>query len=68
MGVRRSVFEEVSGFAPMRFGEDMDLSMRILESGHSSALIDDASSIISEGLLFVAFTDRCFIQAARVLI
>ena len=42
MGVRRSVFEEVSGFAPMRFGEDMDLSMRILESGHSSALIDDA--------------------------
>ena len=42
MGVRRSVFEEVSGFAPMRFGEDMDLSMRMLESGHSSALIDDA--------------------------
>lgn len=43
MGVRRSVFEQAGGFSPMRFGEDMDLSMRILEAGHSSALVQSAA-------------------------
>ncbi len=43
MGVRRSVFEQVHGFSAMRFGEDMDLSMRILEAGHSSALVQSAA-------------------------
>ena len=43
MGVRRQVFEEVGGFSAMRFGEDMDLSMRIISAGHSSALIESAA-------------------------
>ncbi len=43
MGVRRQVFEEVGGFSAMRFGEDMDLSMRIISAGHSSALIENAA-------------------------
>lgn len=43
MGVRRLVFEEVGGFSAMRFGEDMDLSMRIISEGHSSALIESAA-------------------------
>ncbi len=43
MGVRRSVFEQAHGFSTMRFGEDMDLSMRILEAGHSSALVQSAA-------------------------
>lgn len=43
MGVRRQVFKEVGGFSAMRFGEDMDLSMRIISAGHSSALIESAA-------------------------
>lgn len=42
MAVKRSVFEACSGFAPLRFGEDMDLSMRILESGEESSLVEEA--------------------------
>ncbi len=42
MGVKRSVFTELGGFAAMRFGEDVDLSMRIVEAGYSTALIPDA--------------------------
>ena len=41
MGIRRDVFLKVGGFSEMRFGEDLDLSMRILESGCSTHLLDD---------------------------
>lgn len=34
MGVRRDVFEAVGGFADMRYGEDVDFSMRIVEGGY----------------------------------
>ncbi len=43
MGVRRQIFEAVGGFSPMRFGEDMDLSMRIISAGYSSSLIEGAA-------------------------
>ena len=42
MGIRAGVFKEMGGFAPMRFGEDVDLSMRIVERGYSTALIQEA--------------------------
>ncbi len=42
MGVRREVFEAVGGFAPMRFGEDIDLSYRIAEAGFEPRLVPDA--------------------------
>lgn len=42
MGIKRSVFEEVGGFAEMRFGEDLDLSLRLQERDYSSALIKEA--------------------------
>jgi glycosyltransferase involved in cell wall biosynthesis len=42
MGVRREVFEAVGGFAPMRFGEDIDLSYRIVEAGYEPQLVPDA--------------------------
>lgn len=42
MGVRRSAFVEVGGFAKMRFGEDVDLSMRLIGAGFSSAYIPEA--------------------------
>ena len=43
MGVSREAFAAVKGFAPMRFGEDMDLSMRLMERGFRSALIPQAA-------------------------
>jgi glycosyltransferase involved in cell wall biosynthesis len=42
MGIRRDVFEAVGGFAPMRFGEDIDLSYRIVEGGYATRLFPEA--------------------------
>jgi len=42
MGITREVFQRTGGFSTMRFGEDVDLSMRIVEAGFSSELIRDA--------------------------
>lgn len=42
MGVRKDAFRAVGGFrAGMRYGEDLDLSMRIMEKGYKSALYPD---------------------------
>ncbi len=38
MGVSRSRFLDVGGFAPIRYGEDVDLSLRIQAHGGESAL------------------------------
>lgn len=46
MGVRKDIFDSVNGFAPMRFGEDMDFSMRVMEvltDKNQCALIPDAA-------------------------
>jgi glycosyltransferase involved in cell wall biosynthesis len=42
MGYSREVFEATKGFAGMRFGEDIDMSIRILEHGFRTRLIKDA--------------------------
>ena len=42
MGVRREVFAQLGGFSAMRFGEDVDFSMKVVEAGFSTALIPDA--------------------------
>ena len=42
MGIRREVFEALGGFSGMRFGEDIDLSIRIFEAGYSCRLFPDA--------------------------
>ncbi len=42
MGFSREVYEVTGGFSTMRFGEDVDLSLRILESGFKTSLIKDA--------------------------
>lgn len=38
MGIRRSVFDALGGFSQMRFGEDIDLSIRIYEGGYRVGL------------------------------
>ena len=43
MGVARDLFERVGGFAPMRFGEDIDLSMRIIAVGGEPRLLPEAA-------------------------
>lgn len=42
MGVAKAMFERVGGFSAMRFGEDIDLSIRIHAAGGRSRLFSDA--------------------------
>ena len=42
MGIRREVYQELGGFTKMRFGEDIDISYRIIEAGYKTALIPEA--------------------------
>lgn len=42
LGVRRDVFRRLGGFSAMRFGEDIDLSLRIFEGGHTCRLFPEA--------------------------
>jgi GT2 family glycosyltransferase len=43
MGIRKAVFEDVNGYDEnFKCGEDIEMSMRILEKGYSSAFIPDA--------------------------
>lgn len=42
MGVRRRVYEALGGFSDMRFGEDIDFSIRILRHGYGCRLFPDA--------------------------
>jgi glycosyltransferase involved in cell wall biosynthesis len=42
MGIHREVYQKTKGFAPMRFGEDVDLSLRILSAGFKTGLIPKA--------------------------
>lgn len=42
MGIRRSLYRQLGGFSSMRFGEDIDLSLRIYESGASCRLFPEA--------------------------
>ncbi len=41
MGISRAVFEKTGGFSPMRFGEDIDFSIRIIDEGFTSILITE---------------------------
>jgi glycosyltransferase involved in cell wall biosynthesis len=42
-GIKTEVFEKLKGFAELRFGEDLDLSMRIIKNGYKSMLIEKAA-------------------------
>ncbi len=42
MGVSKHAFHEIAGFAEMRFGEDLDFSIRLLRNGYNTQLIEDA--------------------------
>lgn len=42
MGVSAKAFKTVKGFGNLRFGEDLDFSMNVLEAGFKSALFSEA--------------------------
>ncbi len=42
MGVRREVYGKLGGFSKMRFGEDIDFSIRVFEAGYSCRLFPGA--------------------------
>lgn len=42
LGVRKAVFLKLGGFSKMRFGEDLDFSMRLIEQGYQTALLPEA--------------------------
>lgn len=42
LGIKKSVYEALGGFSKMRFGEDIDLSIRIFDNGYSCRLFPDA--------------------------
>ncbi|MDR1004178.1 MAG: glycosyltransferase [Prevotellaceae bacterium] len=42
MGIRREVYRALGGFADMRFGEDIDLSIRLFKGGYRCRLFPDA--------------------------
>ena len=42
LGMKKSIFEALGGFAPMRYGEDIDLSTRIFKGGYSCRLFPEA--------------------------
>lgn len=42
LGVSRDAFNTVGGYGAMRFGEDIDFSLRLLKAGFRTALISDA--------------------------
>ena len=42
LGINKNVYEALEGFAPMRYGEDIDLSTRIFKGGYSCRLFPEA--------------------------
>ncbi len=42
MGIRRDVYQKLGGFSKMRFGEDIDFSIRIFKAGCKCRLFPDA--------------------------
>ena len=42
MGISAATFRQVGGFSDMRFGEDVDFSMRLMESGFRAGLVKEA--------------------------
>ena len=42
LGVSRAAFEAIGGYGSMRFGEDIDFSLRLLKAGFRTALIPEA--------------------------
>ena len=41
MGIKKAAFEQLGGFSNLRFGEDIDFSIRLMDYGFKTGLIED---------------------------
>lgn len=60
MGFSKSVYEKTKGFSKMRFGEDVDMSLRIIENGFSTTLIKEAAVYHKRRVDFGKFFKQVF--------
>lgn len=55
MGMRKEVYEALGGFSDMRYGEDIDFSIRILRQAINAVIFRALGSIISEEQISSSF-------------
>jgi glycosyltransferase involved in cell wall biosynthesis len=60
MGYSKEVFIKTGGFASMRFGEDIDMSLRILGNGYKTMLIEKAFVYHKRRTSFKSFYKQVF--------
>jgi cellulose synthase/poly-beta-1,6-N-acetylglucosamine synthase-like glycosyltransferase len=67
MGIRKSVFDAVSGYSSMTCGEDIELSIRIIEAGYNVQLNPDAFVYHKRRSTFKSFFRQVYrFGAARI--
>ncbi len=67
MGVRKTVFQQIGGFAELACGEDIEMSIRILEAGLTVELIPEAFVYHKRRSTFKSFFRQVFrFGAARI--
>lgn len=55
MGIKKRLFDQVGGFAPLRYGEDIDLSTRLFKAGCECRLFPEAYVYHKRRVKFNAF-------------
>lgn len=60
LGIKRTLFKKLNGFSDMRFGEDLDFSMRAVKSGIKTGLIPEAFVYHKRRTHFKAFFKQVF--------
>ncbi len=60
LGIKKNIFDALGGFANMRFGEDLDLSMRTVKKGYNVGLIIEAFVYHKRRTRFKAFFKQVF--------
>lgn len=68
MGYSKEVFERAGGFSAMRFGEDIDMSIRIIRSGYATRLIKEAYVYHRRRTSLRRFFKQVTIRASHALI
>ncbi|MFT3739613.1 MAG: glycosyltransferase [Breznakibacter sp.] len=60
LGIKKTVFDKIEGFSAMRFGEDLDLSMRLIENGYCTGLFADSWVYHKRRTTFKSFYKQVF--------
>lgn len=69
LGVLKQIFDEVGGFSDMRYGEDIDFSMKVYEFGHRIGLISETFVYHKRRNTFKSFFKQVFSSgSARIQI